>query len=247
MTDGIGAENLMTVREACRRIQVLHGIKAETMTELVSIGRLKRYKKGEILFLDKEDVNAVFFIVCGTVSLYKVNNCHERRGIFVCGKGAMLNEVILDGKPASVCCEALKDTVVVRFCKKQMMVLMGTDTQLMELVLCSMSNKLRRTYRQISNNSSSFCLNRKIGAKFLKLSKDYGIPTAQGTEIDFDLSVTFLAELVGAKRETVSRQLKPLLQSGLICQEKFRFTVIDREKLLNFVKSRDNCHDKLKA
>lgn len=233
----------MTVREACERLEVLQGIKAETITELVSIGRLKSYKKGEILFLDKEDVNAVFFVICGAVSLYKVNNCNERRIIFICGKGAVLNEVILDGKLASMSCEALKDTLAVRFCKKQFMELMGKDTQLMEVVFRSMSTKIRRTYRQISNNSSSFCLNRKIGAKLLKLSRDYGVPTAQGTEINFDLSVTFLAELVGAKRETVSRQLKPLLQSGLICQEKFRFTVADREKLLDFVKSRDNCHN----
>lgn len=45
----------------------------------------------------------------------------------------------------------------------------------------------------------------------------------RGVEIDFDLSISFLAEMVGAKRETVSRQVKALTNRGLIEVHKKRF------------------------
>ena len=56
-----------------------------------------------------------------------------------------------------------------------------------------------------------------------------------GVEIDFDLSISFLAEMVGAKRETVSRQVKALTNRGLIEVHKKRFFIKDRERLKNFI------------
>lgn len=55
--------------------------------------------------------------------------------------------------------------------------------------------------------------------------------------IDFDLTITYLADLVGSKRETVSRQVKILVSKQLILLHKNRIIVKDRALLLEYFKS----------
>ena len=61
-------------------------------------------------------------------------------------------------------------------------------------------------------------------------------PLDDGTLIDFDLSITYLAELLGSKRETVSRLVKQLSEAGLVEYRKNHFFIPDREKLMEYFK-----------
>jgi CRP-like cAMP-binding protein len=74
-------------------------------------------------------------------------------------------------------------------------------------------------------------------ARLWKLSRDFGVETERGTKINFDLTTAFLAELLGAQRETVSRQLKILSEKGLIIIGKNRFIIPNRENLKNYCQS----------
>lgn len=91
--------------------------------------------------------------------------------------------------------------------------------------------RMRRLYRQLKNSSGSVRLDKRIAAKLWKLSKDYPAPHPEGVAIDLKITTTFLAELIGASRESVSRNLKPLLKSGLVIQERGTFIIPDRSKL----------------
>jgi CRP-like cAMP-binding protein len=53
-------------------------------------------------------------------------------------------------------------------------------------------------------------------------------------EINFDLTITALAEFLGSQRETVSRQVKTLSDAGLLIVKNSRFIVPSRENLLDF-------------
>ena len=64
--------------------------------------------------------------------------------LFVCGTGAMLNEVILDGKAASVECELLVDTLVAHVQKDIFLNVCGDDFMFARAVMDSMSLKVRR-------------------------------------------------------------------------------------------------------
>jgi hypothetical protein len=49
-------------------------------------------------------------------------------------------------------------------------------------------------------------------------------------EINFDLTITALAELLGSQRETVSRWVRVLTSAGLLMVKKSRFIIPSREK-----------------
>ena len=51
-----------------------------------------------------------------------------------------------------------------------------------------------------------------------------------------NLSITYLADMLGSKRETVSRQVKRLTELGLINMERNRITIPDMKKISEYFK-----------
>jgi CRP-like cAMP-binding protein len=86
----------------------------------------------------------------------------------------------------------------------------------------------------MKNTSNNLRGDRRIAAKLWKLSRDHGVKTSRGVEINFDLTITTFAEFLGSQRETVSRQIKTLTDAGLLIVKNSRFIIPSREKLLEF-------------
>ena len=84
---------------------------------------------------------------------------------------------------------------------------------------------------------SSIHLQRKLASKLWKMSRDFGVEAEGGTEINMNLSITFLADMLGAPRETTSRICSELVECQLIQIDKKRITIKDCDKLLRFYKT----------
>jgi CRP-like cAMP-binding protein len=224
----------MTVEEAFGKITALASASPAIMAELAAQGALRRCQKGEHLFFDKEPVEQIYCLAEGFAALYKLNGNGEKRGIFIYGAGAILNEVVLDAKSASINCEILHDSLVLCLNRDRFLRACSRDFALAKAVMDSMSLKIRRLYHQLKNTSNDVHLDKRIAARLWKLSRDHGVPAKEGVEIGFDLSITFLAELLGSQRETVSRKLKSLTDQGLVVMGRNRFVIPDREKLLDY-------------
>ena len=63
------------------------------------------------------------------------------------------------------------------------------------------------------------------------------MPCDNGVIINMNMSITYLADLLGSKRETVSRALKILSNENLIKYENKKIKVINQEKLSEFFKA----------
>lgn len=227
----------MTVEEACRIPHILQNTEKSLKPAMITYGILKKYKKGELLFRDKEEVNRFYFVIEGYAALYKLNKKQDRKVIFVYGEGEMLNEVLVDQPRASIYCEALGDMLALTFTRTDFLALMKIDFALSKAVMDSMAKKIRRLYRQLSNTSNTLYLEHRIASKLWKLAWDFGHECGGGIQISFDLSITFLAEMVGSKRETVSRVVKQLVGKDLVYVEKNTFIVPDMARLHNFCRN----------
>lgn len=226
----------MKVKQAMENINVLTAASAASMAALVPFAVLRRLKKGEHLFHDRDRVRRFFFIADGIAALYKLNNDSEKKVLFVYGAGAMINEELTDGKPTSVACELLADSWVVCIEREKFLAVCERDSMLAKALMDSMSLKVRRLCHQMKNTPNTVLGDRRIASKLWKLSRDFGVPCAKGTRINFDLTITYLAHMLGSKRETVSRQLKTLIGKGLVIIGKNTFIIPDRDKLMHYFK-----------
>lgn len=228
---------MATIKEAISVCEVLQRASPASLASLTSAAGLQRLKRGEHLFWDKQQVDRLYFAVEGSFSLYKQNSLGDKKVIFVYGAGNMLNEVMLQDLPASISCEAFSDAQALYFPIAEFLRIMSEDFSLSKAVMDSMATKIRRLYRQMKNTGGAVRGDKRIAAKLWKLSQDHGIPCESGVQIDLEMTITYFADMLGAKRETVSRQLRILTDEGLVLQKGNKFVIPNRDKLMEYFKS----------
>lgn len=225
---------MLNIKEYLHRIDIFKDRDESTLDFLALSAGVRSYIKNEHIFIDREEVSNFYFVIRGKAALYKLNSRHEKKVIFIYGSGAFLNEVMIQDKFASINCELLTDSSILIIPKSIMLLAMSRDFDLSKAVMDSMALKIRRLYHQMKNTSNTVRLDKQIAAKLWKLSADHGSQCDEGTMIDFDMSITYLADLVGSKRETVSRYVKLLSDNDLIVVRKNRFIIKNRENLLRY-------------
>ena len=112
---------------------------------------------------------------------------------------------------------------------------MKNDFELTKIFIKSQAIKVRRLYRQMKN-STPIKVEKRVAAKLWKLAKDYGEEVEDGTLINLNISVTYLADMFGAPRETISRALKFLTKEELITHDNKKIIIRDKDRLSKFFK-----------
>ena len=216
-------------------MKLFEKISEDTKEALASLGESKCYLKGSHVFRDKEKVNKIYIIYSGKVALYKLNESAQKKIIFILGEDSVINAVVLDDLPASVNCEVFEKAEILSFDKLVFEEIMKKDFELTKIIISSLTIKVRRLYRQLKN-STPIKVEKRVAAKLWKLSKDYGVKVDKGTLIDLKISITYLADMFGTPRETISRALRHLQELELVIHENKRIIVVDMDKLASFFK-----------
>ncbi len=218
-----------------RGLSLFSQVNKNTIFKLNEICIVKELEKGEHLFRDKEVINSIYIVRSGKVALYKQSESSQKKVIFILGKDTIVNEVIIDDLPASINCEVFEKAEVLCFDKMKFLDIMKDDFELSKIIINSLAMKVRRLYRQ-GKNSIPIKVEKRVAAKLWKLSRDYGIEIEEGILIDLNITITYLADMFGAPRETISRALKILNNEGLIINKNKKIIVPDRDKLVRFFK-----------
>lgn len=226
----------IAINEAVALVEAFGQASGGSKKILTDCATLRCLAKGEHLFFDKEPAKTLYAVVSGLVTLYTVDSQGEKKVIFILDQGKLINEVMLQGEKDSINCEIFEDAQVLCFDKQDFQRIMEQDCMLAKGIMDSLAIKVRRLYRQLKNTPSSVRSDKRIAAKLWKLSRDYGVPYGDGTKINMDLSITYLADMLGARRETVSRQLKALAEQGLIRIDAGQMVIPDRDKLSDYFK-----------
>lgn len=192
-------------------------------------GRVRRCARRRLLFQAGDVIQTLYFQLSGKSCIYTVTPSGQRKVHFVCGQGELLNQNTLNPSVSASCCEMLEESTIFAVPSEVVAQCMRSDFELVRALVGAQERKLWRLEHQLKNTVSSMYMERKLAAKLWKLSRDFGVPREDGLEIDMDLSVSFLADMLGIPRETTSRLRSALIRSGLISVHGRRITVIDPE------------------
>lgn len=229
-----------------KNIPAFSDLNKETLKKLQKSGELFEIKKGNMLFFEKDVVNKIYIVLTGKISIFRYSQNAQRRVIYILGNGEFINEVIFDDLPSSVNAEAFEKTILLKYDKKDLEEIMKSDFQLTKNITNSMGKKVRRLYRQIKN-TIPIGLDKKLAAKLWKISKDYGMSCNLNeyncsnfsekcipwTGINFNLTITYLADMLGSSREAVSREMKKMESKGYLKWEGKKL-LVKREELRKF-------------
>lgn len=220
----------MTSIETIKQIEAFATLSEDTISKLADIAMPMSVKKGETLFWEKDQVDAVYAVTSGKFAILRYSGTGQKRIFFILDSGALINEVVFDNLPVSVVAEAFEDSELLSFPKDAITTIMMADFQLTTNIMCSMGKKQRRLYRQLKN-TVPIKIDKKLAAKLWKLSKDYGIVDEEWIRIDLKITVTSLSHLMGSPRETISRALKTLIESGVVKWKGKQLMVKEKEIL----------------
>lgn len=217
-------------------IEVFQNIKEESKIELKKILKARKSSKKEILFHERDIVDKMYFIKEGKMSLFKINESGERKIIFILPQGKMINDVFLEGnKSSTVSCEAFENSLLLECDSKDFIKIMENDFVLTMNVLNHIQNINRRLYRQLKN-TISIRMDKKLAAKLYRIGREFGVIEKDWTLINANLTITYIAEMLGCKRETLSRAMKVLQDENLVKIENKK-VYIKKDELSSYFKN----------
>ncbi len=216
-------------------INILSNIKNETIKEMTGKSFFRIYKKEEILFIEGENNQNIYLICKGKAIVSKSTPEGEEKIIYILQKGDFINEMSIDDRSTSVTVSMIEDSKILCFLKKDVLKWMKEDFDFNMLILNSLSNKLRKSFRQIRNLGLKKT-NARICSKLWKLCRDYGEKKENNIYIDLNLTHTQLASMVGTSRESINRFLKQLEREEIIKQKNQKIIILDFEKLERYMK-----------
>lgn len=219
------------------RLTLFAGVSGDTLARLEQYAKVEEYPKGRILIRAQEIQKYIYIQVTGKSIVYNLTHTGRRKILFVFGPGILLNDHAFSEHNSATYCETLEKSRILKVPSAEFIQCMEQDFTLCRAVMLMQEWKLWRLGHQLKNTMGSIGLERKLAAKLWKLSRDFGIRTPEGTEIDLNLSVTFLADMLGTPRETASRLCRTLMDHGLIRMKNKRITISDPQKMSLFYKT----------
>jgi CRP/FNR family transcriptional regulator len=176
--------------------------------ELSKMARVRRYKRGDILFYEGEEPTALTVLTKGSLKLYKTSDQHKEVVMHRFRPVSMVAEVaLLHGipYPASAVFEEAGEVISIDYQAFESVFL--SDPKLSRMLILSLSNKIRVLESMIERNLVMSAEERVLN--FIASTPERFM-TMRRYEIANELNMT---------PETFSRMIKRLLEKGRIVKE----------------------------
>jgi CRP-like cAMP-binding protein len=216
------------------KIVILKGTKEETKKNFYDKCIIKNVSKKQILFREKEEINKVYILLRGKATIFKTGENGEKKIVYILNSGEALNEILIEIKTSVVGCEVFEDAIILECFIKDILEIMESDFIFTKNIIGYMEKRIRRLYRQLKN-TASIKIEKRLAAKLWKISKDFGVKSGEWTVINLSLSITYLSDMLGCPRETISRAMKILEKEELIKMEN-KTIYVKKHELSNYFK-----------
>ena len=210
-----------------KTIEVFNGISSATIEEIKKTADIIHLKKNKALYSDRQVIDYVYFLLSGNISLIKSNENGESRVIFLLSSGSMINQPLMRKNTSGLECWGFEDSKIIRIPFDKFDQLMSKDYTLARNCMLFMERRIRRLYRQLKN-SVTLSIEKRLSAKLYRLALEHGINDnsfENYTLINLNISVTYIAKMLGYQRETVSRAIKILMKNEILKMEERKFYV----------------------
>ncbi len=203
------------------------GLPEEQLEAVVKIGVVKKFGKGEAIFLEGDPGNGFYMVAAGKVKIFKMSFSGKEHILHIFGPGEPFGEVpVFHGKPFPANAEALVKSSLIFFSREQFVALVHAHPTIALNMLAVLSLRLRRFVDQIENLSLKEVPARLAGYLLYLLEE-------QGSEesVELEISKGQLASLLGTIPETLSRIFAKMSEEGLIDVDGKKIRILDRAAL----------------
>ena len=211
-------------------VPIFADLEEPDLKKIEKLGLRKKYKKGNIVVLEKEMGAALFVIISGKVKIVRTDEDGREVILSIFGPGEFFGEMsLLDGLARSASVVALTKAELFMIHRRDFLKLVNEHPQVAISLLGELTTRLRKADTQIKSLSLKDASGR-VANVIIMLADDIGVFRKGKVEID-DLPLQQdMANMAGTSRETVSRMLHQFIREGHLQLEGNKLTMNDYEE-----------------
>ncbi|GIK27295.1 MAG: Crp/Fnr family transcriptional regulator [Chloroflexota bacterium] len=209
-----------------RRIPAFETLPEDYLSTLAAVMVTRRYAPGQIIFLEGEQSQSLWFVLDGRVKIIKQSESGRVQGLCMMDRGKCFGSCPLfsmSHNPATA--EALDNVTLCVIPADTVASLTKRDPKLVRVLTHIYSQRLQHLAR-VSEVLGAWTVGDRINDCLLTYASH-----ADGAEGCVALTHERLAALAGTVREVVTRHLKRLEHHGVIRSESGRITILNRDAL----------------
>lgn len=213
----------------------LRDLSADVVAHLAAISSRRRLRDGEMLYARGDAADSLYGVVRGRIRM-SVSEADGREVLLALFEpGSWFGEVsMFDGQPRPQDAHAVGDTEVMSLPRTRFLALLDQHPELYGAFARLLCRKLRMALDYIED-VLVLPLGARLAKRLLDLARSYGVPDdvpdGRGVLIDLPLPQDDLARMLGASRQSVSKELKAWEAQGLIQVKYRRIRLLDPECL----------------
>jgi CRP/FNR family transcriptional regulator len=216
----------MNKLEAVKDVTFFEGLPDDILGKLADIAVIKRYGKGETLFLADVPAHGFFSLATGRVKVFRSSPSGKEQIIHIFGPGEAVGEVpVFEGGNFPAQCEAVERCEALFFPRQDFRNIIREDPDLAMKMMAMLSQRLRILVSKIDDLSLKETPSR-LASYLLLLRSSQASDTFK-----LDLPKGQIALYLGTIQETLSRILKRFTEEGIIHLNGREITILDKDAL----------------
>ena len=215
-------------------IEILGGLTAEARRVLAGRCTWRDFKPHQQILGHQEDTRTVLFLTAGKAHATIFSESGRQVTFRDINSGEMFGEfAAIDGKPRTATVEAVTRCTVATMSPDLFWEMLRTEFAVMAAVLKRLTRQLRVLSEKVFE-SATLPVGKRIVAELLRLAEP--LKTEAGNAVLFPAPTnTDIASRVATTRETVNRELRALIDAGIIEKHGRTLVIRDVEKLRRLV------------
>lgn len=184
----------------------------------------KSIQRGEMVFMEGEPAESLYFLVSGIVKLFKTSAQGKEQIIGLARPHGVLNDIsIFDGGANPMGAQAMTAVAVYGIKKDRLDTVLRQFPRISALIIQVLAARTRQLIELVEDLSFKHVIGRVV-----KILLEHA---SDGTGPGERLTQQEMAAMAGTAREVVARSLKALEERGLIRLERHRIVIVDRRRL----------------
>ena len=204
----------------------------EQMDELMSTGQLLNVDKGAPLFRQGEPATAFYFVISGSVKIYRLTPDGQEKVFDVIGERQAFAEamMLMDTPNYVACAEAIGPTQLYKLSSHTYMQLLLNNNRLAFALIGRLSVRLHQRLNEIETLSLKNATHRVVRYLLTQMTP------LQTTVSSFELPMAkqLIAGHLSIQPETFSRIIRRLTDEHIISQDGRLISVLDPQRLQKF-------------
>lgn len=214
-----------------REVSWLHALAESAREELLRLGHVRRYEKGDVLIRFGAANQSVHILGRGRVKVVVPTTNGWQALLAVRGAGEVVGELAaLDGRTRSASVVALEPVESVLIPAADFVRHLEEHPRTSLALLRALAGRLRDTDER-SSQAGGTTVAARLARRLLELADVEGRPVKDGVLIDAPLSQQDIADWIGASREAVAHALRGLREAGAVRTGRMEITLTDLDVL----------------